>query len=58
LQANITGSNTVAFIDSSNNTYIFQDGNTAPDTLVELVGVSATGGLNTTQFVDHAIWIV
>jgi hypothetical protein len=58
LQTNITGSNTVAFVDSSNNTYVYQDGGSpAADTLVELVGVSATG-LNTTAFVDHAIWIV
>jgi Ca2+-binding RTX toxin-like protein len=45
LQTNITGGDTVAFI-SEGNTYLFQDGFAQPDTLVELVGVSA-GALNT-----------
>jgi Ca2+-binding RTX toxin-like protein len=40
LQANITGSNTVAF-NSQGNTYVFQDGG-ANDTLVQLTGVNAS----------------
>lgn len=55
LQAAITGNNTVDFI-VDNNTFIFQDGG-AVDTLVELLGVTATG-LSTTGAHSGAVWIV
>jgi Ca2+-binding RTX toxin-like protein len=55
VQAAITGNNTVAFV-ADNNTFVFQDGG-ATDTLVELVGVSATG-VSTTGFATGAVWIV
>jgi VCBS repeat-containing protein len=55
LQANITGNQTVGFV-CSGNTYVFQDAG-AVDTLVELVGVSATS-LNTTGLAANSVWIV
>jgi VCBS repeat-containing protein len=55
LQANITGNQTVGFV-CSGNTFVFQDAG-AVDTLVELVGVSATS-LNTTGLAAGAVWIV
>ena len=57
LQANITGSDTVAFV-ASGNTFVFQDGGTAADTVVELLGVAGTTGVSTTAFVANSIWIV
>jgi Ca2+-binding RTX toxin-like protein len=56
LQANITGGNSVAFIADTNNTYVFQDGGVT-DTLVELVGVSATS-VSTTGATAGSVWIV
>ncbi|MCX7068598.1 MAG: hypothetical protein NTW85_13040, partial [Methylococcales bacterium] len=56
LQANITGTDTVAFV-SGGNTFVFQDGGTAADTLVELVGVADTTGVSTSEFNAHSIWI-
>ena len=55
LQANITGSQTVGFV-CSGNTYVFQDAG-AVDTLVELVGVTATS-LSTTGLAANSVWIV
>ena len=55
LQANISGGNTVAFIDNGN-TYVFQDGGVT-DTLVELVGVTATS-LSTTGSAAGSVWIM
>jgi hypothetical protein len=55
LQTNITGGNSVAFIADTNNTYVFQDGG-ATDTLVELVGVSATS-ISTTGLEAGSVWI-
>jgi hypothetical protein len=55
LQANISGSNTVAFV-SEGNTFVFQDGG-ATDTLVELVGVTATS-LSNTGLANGTVWIV
>ena len=55
LHTNVTGSRIVAFV-SEGNTYVFQDGG-ATDTVVELVGVSATS-LSTTGVADHSIWLV
>ncbi|MDD1611452.1 MAG: hypothetical protein LUO95_12985, partial [Methylococcaceae bacterium] len=55
LQANITGSNTVAFV-SEGNTFVFQDGG-ATDTLVELVGVTAQS-VNTSGLATNAVWII
>ena len=61
LQKNITGTgtggDTVAFV-ASGNTFVFQDGGTASDTVVQLVGVADTTGVSTTEFVAHSIWIV
>ncbi|MFI3217886.1 MAG: hypothetical protein QX189_02035, partial [Methylococcales bacterium] len=57
LQANITGTDTVAFV-SGGNTFVFQDGGTAADTVVQLVGIADTTGVSTTAFVAHSIWIV
>jgi hypothetical protein len=57
LQANITGTDTVAFV-SGGNTFVYQDGGSAAtDTVVELVGVAATN-VSTTPFVAHSVWIV
>jgi hypothetical protein len=55
LQANITGGNIVAFV-SKGNTYMFQDGDVNPDTLVELVGVAAS--INNTGLVAGLLWLV
>jgi hypothetical protein len=54
LQNNITGGNTVAFV-SEGNSYLFQDGLALGDTLVELVGISASGVKNFTS--AGSIWI-
>jgi len=54
LQVNIIGGNTVAFV-SEGNTFVFQDGG-ATDTLVELVGVTATS-VSTTGSAAGSIWI-
>ncbi|MDD1605972.1 MAG: hypothetical protein LUP96_04650, partial [Methylococcaceae bacterium] len=56
LQANITGGNTVAFVADTNNTYVFQDGG-ATDTLVELVGVTATS-VNNSGVPINSVWII
>jgi len=56
LQANITGGDTVAFI-SEGNTFVFQDGTTS-DTLVELVGVTATTIDNIAGLTAGAVWLV
>ena len=60
LQKNITGTgtggDTVAFV-ASGNTFVFQDGGTAADTVVELLGVAGTTGVSTTAFVANSIWI-
>jgi Ca2+-binding RTX toxin-like protein len=58
LHNNITGGQTVGFVCSAN-TYVYQAGSTASttDTLVELVGVSATS-LSTTGLAANAVWIV
>ena len=56
VQAAITNSNTVAFI-ADNNTFVFQDGGNSPDTLVELVGVNASG-ISTDGLAAGAVWIV
>jgi Ca2+-binding RTX toxin-like protein len=56
LQANITGYNTVAFI-AEGNTYVFQDGGVNNDTLVELVGVSASS-IGTNGIAPNSVWIV
>ena len=55
LQANITGNQTVGFV-CSGNTYVFQDAG-AVDTLVELVGVTATS-LSNTGLAANSVWIV
>ena len=55
LQANITGSNTVAFV-SEGNTFVFQDGG-VQDTLVELIGVTAQS-VNTSGLAANAVWII
>jgi hypothetical protein len=54
LQANITGGNTVAFVEEGN-TFVFQDGGVT-DTLVELVGVVANS-VNTTGLTTGSVWI-
>jgi Ca2+-binding RTX toxin-like protein len=54
LQTNITGFNTVAFV-SEGNTFVFQDG--AADTLVELVGVTASS-LSNTGAAAGSVWMV
>jgi len=56
LQANITGGSTVAFVADGNNTYVFQDGGST-DTLVELVGVTATS-VNNTGLATDSVWII
>jgi hypothetical protein len=56
LQNNVTGGSTVAFIADTNNTYVFQDGG-ATDTLVELVGVTATS-VNNSGLVTDSVWII
>ena len=56
LQTNITGGGTVAFV-SGTDTYVFQDGGAGADTIVELVGVSATS-VSTTGAAAGSIWIM
>ena len=55
LQTNITGNKTVA-LTCEGNTFLFQDGG-ATDTLIELMGVTATG-INTTGLTSGSLWIV
>ncbi|MDP3010083.1 MAG: hypothetical protein Q8N30_13570 [Methylococcales bacterium] len=55
LQTNITDGNTVAFV-AENNTYVFQDGGVT-DTLVELLGVTATS-VNNTGLTASSVWVI
>jgi Ca2+-binding RTX toxin-like protein len=55
LQTNITGGNTAAFI-SEGNTFVFQDGGVT-DTLVELLGVTATS-VNNTGLTANSVWVI
>ena len=55
LKANISNHESVAFV-AEGNTYVFQDAG-ATDTLVELVGVSASS-LSNTGLVAGAVWVV
>lgn len=59
LQANITGGDTVAFVEEGN-TFVFQDGGATNDTLVELVGISARGITSGAQpsSSSGSVWIV
>ena len=57
LQTNISGNQTVAFV-SEGNTFVYQDGGSpATDTLVELVGVSATSIDNISGLTAGAVWL-
>ena len=57
LNNNISGGQTVGFV-CSGNTFVYQDGGSvANDTLVELVGVTATS-LSTTGLAANSVWIV
>ncbi len=55
IQANITGTNTVAFV-AGTDTFVFQDAGTA-DTLVDLVAVTATS-INATGLGVGTVWII
>jgi hypothetical protein len=51
----VTGGNTVAFV-TANNTFVFQDGG-GTDTLVELLGVTATS-VNNTGLTANSVWVI
>jgi hypothetical protein len=57
LQGEIVGTETVAFI-SEGNTFVFQDGGTNPDTVVALLGVTASSINTLTGFHANSLWLV